>query len=99
MLDNDYSIGGVLVLSDDDASKIKSSMKNQPRNIGNLYAYLSNGIEFGYYLAIQPSMNVSINPGFESYVGMFLGATTWLILCYAKSYAKSIFHEVHSLFL
>ena len=70
MLDNAYIMRGVLVLGDDDASNNKSSMKNQPSNIENLYAYLPDVIEFGYDLAIQPSMNVSSNPDFESFVGV-----------------------------
>ena len=58
-------MGGFLVLGDDDVSNIKSSTKNQPQNIEKFHAYLAYLIEFGYDLAIQPSMNVSSNPGFK----------------------------------
>ncbi len=63
-------MGGILVLCDDVVS-IKPSMKNQPQNIEKFHAYLDYLINFYYDLAIQPSMNVSSNPGFESLVGVF----------------------------
>ena len=64
-------MGGVLVLGDDDLSTIKSSMKNWSWNIEKCHAYLASLIEFGYDLAIQFSMNVSSNPGFKLFVGVF----------------------------
>ena len=48
MLDKDYSMGGVLVIGDDNASNIKSSMKNQSCNTEKFHAYLAFLIEFGY---------------------------------------------------
>ncbi len=64
-------MGGILVLGDDDVSNFNSSMKNQPWNIEKFHAYLAYLFEFGFDLAIQPSMNVSSSHGFESFVGVF----------------------------
>jgi carbohydrate-selective porin OprB len=54
-----------------DAENIKKSMTNQPRIIEKYHASLAYLMELGYDLAIQPSVNVLNNPGFESFVGVF----------------------------
>ena len=60
-----------MILDDDDVENIKSSMKQQPHVIKKFHAYLAYLVELTYDLAIQPLMNVSGNPGFESFIGVF----------------------------
>jgi hypothetical protein len=70
-LDKSNCNEGVLIMSNVDAENIKKSMTNQPRIIEKFHAYHAYLMELGYDLAIQPSVNVSNNPGFESFVGVF----------------------------
>jgi hypothetical protein len=70
-VDKNYQSGGIMILDDDDVENIKSSMKQQPHVIKKFHAYLAYLVELTYDLAIQPSMNVSGNPGFESFIGVF----------------------------
>ena len=58
-------------MGDEDALNIKLSGKNQPHNIKKIHAHHAYLVEFDHDLDIQASMNVSSNPGFESFVGVF----------------------------
>lgn len=71
VLEKDYSMGWVLVLGNNNATNVKSSLKNQTQNIENFHAYLAYLTEFSYDLAIPPSISVSSSPGFKSFVGVF----------------------------
>ena len=70
-LDKGHDDGSILMLSNDDINHIQSSMKQQPCYLFKIHAYLAYLFELGYGVAIQPSMNVSSNPGFESFIGVF----------------------------
>jgi hypothetical protein len=70
-VDKGHNNGGILVLSNNDIKCIQSSMKQQPRHLLKFHAYIAYLFELGYDVAIQPSMNVSSNPGFESFIGVF----------------------------
>ncbi len=70
-VDKGHNNGGILMLNNDDIKNIQSSMKQQPRHLLKFHAYLAYLFELGYDVAIQPSMNVSSNPGFESFIGVF----------------------------
>jgi hypothetical protein len=70
-LDKSNCNEGVLIMSNADAENIKKSISNQPCIIEKFHAYLAYLMELGYDLSIQPSVNVSNNPGFESFVGVF----------------------------
>ena len=61
-----------MIMNETDISNIESSMKQCHRNIQKYHAYLSYLMEFGYDLAINVRSNVSSNPGFESFVGLFV---------------------------
>ncbi len=67
-VDKGHNNGGVLVLSNKDIKCIQSSMKQQPRHLLKFHAYIAYLFELGYDVVIQPSMNVSINLGFESFM-------------------------------
>ena len=58
-------------LKDDDINHLQSRMKQQPPHLLTFHAYLAYLFELGYDVAIKPSMNVSSNPGFESFIGVF----------------------------
>ena len=70
-LDKGYDKGGILMLNNDDINHIQLSMKQQPQCLLKFHAYFTYLFEVGYDIAIQPSINVSSNPGFESYIGLF----------------------------
>ena len=63
--------GGILVMDNDDINRIKSSMPRIPVELHKFHTYLAYLMEFGYDLAIRPSVNVSENPGFETIAGLF----------------------------
>jgi hypothetical protein len=46
-------------------------MKHAPRDLTKFHEFLSYLMELGYDLAINTRDNVSSNPGFESFVGLF----------------------------
>ena len=46
-------------------------MKQQSPHLLTFHAYLAYLFELGYDVAIQPSMSVSSNPGFDSFIGVF----------------------------
>lgn len=71
LLDKCYQNGGFMIMNELDKDRIKSSMKHVPRNLTKFHEYLSYLIELGYDLAINTRDNVSSNPGFESFVGIF----------------------------
>ena len=60
-----------LIIDDDDIKQIDSSQKRTQVKLHKYQAYIAYLMEFGYDLAIRPSLNVSQNPGFESLVGVF----------------------------
>ena len=71
---HDFKEGGILVLSNDDKVRIKSSMKNKTRTeIEKFQSILAYQFEFGYDIAISHALNVSKSPGFESFLGIFGG--------------------------
>ena len=49
---------------------IKESMKNVRNNLHKFRTYLVYLTKLGYDLAIGPALNVSLNPGFESIIGV-----------------------------
>ena len=59
------------MLNNDAISYIQPSMKQQPCHLLKFHAYLAYLFELGYDVAIHPSMNVSSDPGFESFIGVF----------------------------
>jgi hypothetical protein len=69
--DKKYNAGGFLIIDDDDIKQIDSSQKRTQVKLHKYQAYIAYLMEFGYDLAIRPSLNVSQNPGFESLVGVF----------------------------
>ena len=52
-------------------AQIDSSQKKITVKLHKYHAYIAYLLEFGYDLAIRPSLNVSQNPGFESLIGVF----------------------------
>ena len=69
-VDKDCHEGGVMILSNDDKEKIRSSMKSESNEIIKFHTFLSYLMEFGYDLGIAPSLNVSGSFGFESFIGL-----------------------------
>jgi hypothetical protein len=54
------------------AAMHRPSQNNNKDNVLNkFHAFLAYEMEFGYDLAIAPSLNVSGSFGFESFVGLF----------------------------
>ena len=73
-VDQHHQDGGTLILSEEDKEKIKSSMKGKKMShVEKFQAILAYQFEFGYDLAINPKLNVSKSPGFESFLGVFGG--------------------------
>ena len=62
---------GILILDMNDCTQIKESMKKVPNRLRKFQTNLAYLMEFGCDLAIDPSRNVSLNPGFESIIGLF----------------------------
>ena len=70
----DYKEGGILIFSETDKSLIKSSTKGKKMiDLEKFQSILAYQFEFGYDLAINPNLNVSRSPGFESFLGIFGG--------------------------
>ena len=66
-LDNDYNSSGVLILSNNEESLIKSSMKNLKCTAKVKFCHmLAYQIELGYNLALAPEDVIVSNLGFES---------------------------------
>ena len=67
--------GGLLIMNNDDLRRIDSVLKtkhlSQLQKCQEFIAYL---FEFGYDLAINPDMNVSRSPGFESFLCIYGGS-------------------------
>ena len=67
--------GGLLIMNNDDLRQIDSVLKtkhlSQLQKCQEFIAYL---FEFGYDLAINPDMNVSRSPGFESFLCIYGGS-------------------------
>ena len=53
---------------EDDINHLQSRMKQQPPHLLTFHAYLAYLFELGYDVAIQPSMRVSSNLGFDSFI-------------------------------
>jgi hypothetical protein len=70
-IDKSYDEGGVLILNEQDKTNISSSQNNNKDVLNKFHAFLAYEMEFGYDLAIAPSLNVSGSFGFESFVGLF----------------------------
>ena len=70
-LDKGHINGGNLILNNDDIRHIKSSMKQQTLRRLKFHASLVYLLELGYNVTVQPSLNVSSNPNFESCIGEF----------------------------
>ena len=67
--------GGLLIMNNDDLRRIDSVLKtkhlSQLQKCQEFIAYL---FEFGYDLAINPDMNISRSPGFESFLCIYGGS-------------------------
>ncbi len=73
-LEIDLNDGGIMLLTKDEKNKIKSSCKNLAREEKDQYlSLLAYQFEFGYELALNPSVNVSRSLGVESFLGVFGG--------------------------
>jgi len=73
-LEKDWNEGGLLILSEDDKRSIKESMNSSNLTpIQKFHDIVAYQVELGYDLAIEPSLNVSRSPGFESVLGIFGG--------------------------
>ncbi|KAL7502803.1 hypothetical protein ACHAXN_000711 [Cyclotella atomus] len=71
LIDRSYENGGFMIMNERDVNNIRSSMKHVPRDLTKFHEFLSYLMELGYDLAINTRDNVSSNPGFESFVGLF----------------------------
>lgn len=60
-------------MSEDDKCSIKESMNSNLTPIQKFHDIVAYQVELGYDLAIEPSLNVSRSPGFESVLGIFGG--------------------------
>ena len=60
-----------MIMSEEDVSRIESSVKRNETKISKFHNYLAYLFELGYDLAIDTAVNMSSNPGFESFVGVF----------------------------
>lgn len=69
--DKQHNEGGFLIIDSNDIAQIDSSQKRITVKLHKYHAYIAYLLEFGYDLAIRPSLNVSQNPGFESLIGVF----------------------------
>ena len=63
--------GGIMIMNDDDVRRIESSVKKNETKTSKFNDYLAYLFELGYDLAINTAVNMSSNPGFESFVGVF----------------------------
>ena len=71
-LDRSNERGSVLILSEDKVHAIKNSMKNlKCTRIDKFKHMLAYQLKIGYDLALAPGDVVSMNPGFESILGVF----------------------------
>ena len=71
-LDKDYKNSGVFILSKDEGRLIKLNMKNLKCSSKVKFSHmLAYQMEMGYDLALAPGDVVSVNPGFESVLGVF----------------------------
>ena len=70
-LDKDYRNGGLLIFSKREETLIKSSMKNLNCSAKVKFIHMcAYQMELGYDLALAPGDVVSMNPGFESVLGV-----------------------------
>lgn len=60
-----FEDGGLFYTAADEAAKVE---KNKKANMTDMVAYL---FEMSYDLSISPTDNVSSNPGFESFIGVW----------------------------
>ena len=60
-----FDDGGLFYTTEDEAAKVE---KNKKANMTDMVAYL---FEMSYDLSISPTDNVSSNPGFESFIGVW----------------------------
>ena len=75
-VNKDVKEGGVLLLSEFEKAKIKSSKVDGSMSDAEKFrTILAYQFELGYDLAIALSDNVSQSPGFESFIGIFGGTT------------------------
>ena len=67
--------GGLLIMNNHDLRRIDSVLKtkhlSQLQKCQEFIVYL---FEFGYNLAINPDMNISRSPGFESFLCIYGGS-------------------------
>ena len=75
LINKNHEQGGLLIMNNDDLHRIESVLKtkqlSQLQKCQEFAAYL---FEFGYDLAINPDMNVSRSPGFESFLCIYGGS-------------------------
>jgi hypothetical protein len=72
-MDRDWTEGGMLIMSNEDKKKIKTSMGTKVKELQKFQDICAYQLEFGYDLAIGPGNNVSRSPGFESVLGVVFG--------------------------
>ncbi len=65
--------GGLLIVNEKKMKQIKSSMGKALTDMHKLHDMCAYQFEFGYYLALSPSCNMSKSPGFESALGIYCG--------------------------
>ena len=74
-MNKNHKQGGLLIMNNDDLCQIDLVLKpkqlSQLQKCQEFIAYL---FEFGYDLAINPDMNVSHSPGFESFLCIYGGS-------------------------
>jgi hypothetical protein len=74
-MNKNHEQGGLLIMNTDDLRQIDSVLKSkqlsQLQKCQEFTAYL---FEFGYDLAINPDINVSRSPGFESFLCIYGGS-------------------------
>jgi hypothetical protein len=75
LMNKNHDQGGLLIMINDDLHRIKSVLKT--KNLSQMQKYqefIACLFEFGYDLAINPDMNVSRIPGFESFLCIYGGS-------------------------
>ena len=73
LLDKDYTVDGILILSDADKHNTKVSMDSKMSSIKKFQDISTYQFQFGYNPAIRSELNVPQGPGFESLLGIFGG--------------------------
>jgi hypothetical protein len=67
--------GGLLIMNNDDLCRIESVLKTKHLSqLQKCQEFIACLFEFGYDLAINPDMNVSRSPGFESFLCIYGGS-------------------------